>query len=40
MTASIAERKSATGWTPGIPWEQTLLDILDDWRGRVASVLP
>lgn len=31
---------AATGWTPGIPWEQTLLDILDDWRARVASVLP
>ena len=23
------------GWTPGIPWEQTLRDVLADWRGRI-----
>jgi len=31
---------AATGWTPRIPWEQTLRDVLDDWRTRTASVLP
>ena len=23
------------GWTPDIPWEQTLADVLEDWRARV-----
>ncbi|NOZ06029.1 MAG: GDP-mannose 4,6-dehydratase [Chloroflexi bacterium] len=26
-----------TGWAPIIPFEQTVRDILDDWRARVAS---
>lgn len=26
-----------TGWEPSIPFEQTLLDILNDWRGRLAE---
>ncbi len=26
----------ALGWAPAIPWEQTLRDVLDDWRARVA----
>lgn len=25
------------GWTPAIPWEVTLRDVLDDWRARVAG---
>lgn len=33
--ASLAER--ALGWRPAIPWEETLGDILDDWRARVAA---
>lgn len=28
-----------TGWTPGIPMEQTLHDTLDDWRRRVSIPL-
>jgi len=27
--------RSHTGWKPTIPFEQTVRDILDDWRGRV-----
>jgi GDP-4-dehydro-6-deoxy-D-mannose reductase len=26
---------AATGWTPRIPIEQTLRDLLDDWRARI-----
>lgn len=25
------------GWSPVIPWRQTLTDILDDWRGRIEA---
>jgi GDP-4-dehydro-6-deoxy-D-mannose reductase len=25
------------GWTPNIPWQQTLADVLADWRARVAG---
>ena len=27
----------ALGWAPSIAWEQTLADVLADWRGRVAA---
>lgn len=30
--------KNATGWVPEIPFEQTLADTLEYWRGRVADV--
>ena len=26
------------GWTPVIPWKQTLRDVLEDWRGRMGAV--
>lgn len=25
------------GWAPVVPWQQTLLDVLGDWRGRVGA---
>jgi GDP-4-dehydro-6-deoxy-D-mannose reductase len=27
----------ATGWQPEIPIDQTLTDLLEDWRARVAA---
>ena len=30
-----AKIQAVTGWTPTIPFEQTLQEILDDWRDRV-----
>ncbi len=30
--------RNATGWSPTIPVEQTLLDTLDDWRNRVSAI--
>jgi GDP-4-dehydro-6-deoxy-D-mannose reductase len=30
-----AKFKRQTGWEPRIPFEQTLIDILDDWRERI-----
>jgi GDP-4-dehydro-6-deoxy-D-mannose reductase len=32
--------QAATGWTPEIPIEQTLRDLLDDLRARVAREVP
>lgn len=29
--------RAATGWEPRIPFEQTLRDVLDDWRARLAK---
>lgn len=31
---TAAKLQAATGWTPTIPWEQTLRDLLEDWRSR------
>jgi GDP-4-dehydro-6-deoxy-D-mannose reductase len=31
--ASVAHQ--ILGWTPAIPWEQTLADVLTDWRERI-----
>lgn len=38
-----AKLRAATGWQPQIPFEQTVRDILDDWRKRISttqSLLP
>jgi GDP-4-dehydro-6-deoxy-D-mannose reductase len=32
--------RAATGWEPSIPLEQTLLDLLEDWRRRTAALAP
>ena len=38
VTVCDASRlRAATGWEPLIPFEQTVRDILDDWRGRVKA---
>jgi GDP-4-dehydro-6-deoxy-D-mannose reductase len=29
--------RDTLGWAPTIPWQRTLQDVLDDWRGRVAA---
>jgi GDP-4-dehydro-6-deoxy-D-mannose reductase len=29
--------RDATGWTPSISFEQTLRDVLDDWRARIGK---
>jgi len=33
--ASLARK--LLGWAPRIPWEQTLQDVLDDWRHRIVE---
>ncbi len=33
----IDKFRAATGWEPVIPFEQTLTDLLDYWRSRIAS---
>lgn len=37
VLGSAARLTADTGWTPVIPIEQTLRDLLDSWRSRVAS---
>lgn len=29
--------REVLGWTPATPWHQTLRDVLDDWRRRIAA---
>lgn len=29
--------RAALGWSPAIPWDQTLRDVLDDWTARVTA---
>jgi len=35
LQGDISKFTNATGWTPTIPFEQTLQDILEYWRGRI-----
>jgi GDP-4-dehydro-6-deoxy-D-mannose reductase len=35
LQADVTKFKQATGWEPQIPFEQTLLDLLNYWRARV-----
>jgi GDP-4-dehydro-6-deoxy-D-mannose reductase len=35
LLADSAKFAELTGWRPTIPFEQTLGDLLDYWRGRV-----
>jgi len=34
-SGNAAAARDALGWVPAIPWEQTLADVLADWRERV-----
>jgi GDP-4-dehydro-6-deoxy-D-mannose reductase len=34
---NAARARELLDWMPVIPWEQTLRDVLDDWRGRVGT---
>jgi GDP-4-dehydro-6-deoxy-D-mannose reductase len=34
LVGSAVKLHAATGWTPKISWDQTLRDLLDDWRAR------
>jgi GDP-4-dehydro-6-deoxy-D-mannose reductase len=35
LWADYTKFREATGWEPTIPYEQTLLDLLNYWRERV-----
>jgi len=35
--ADCSRLRAATGWQPEIPFDQTLADVLDDWRHRVRT---
>jgi len=37
LWADASKFQKATGWEPRIPFEQTLRDLLDYWRARVAT---
>jgi len=36
LVGDASKIRAAVGWRPEIPFDRTLRDILDDWRGRVA----
>jgi nucleoside-diphosphate-sugar epimerase len=35
LVGDMTKLTKATGWAPTIPLEQTLADVLADWRDRV-----
>lgn len=37
LVGDAGKLRAATGWQPEIPLEQTLRDVLDDWRQRVSE---
>jgi GDP-4-dehydro-6-deoxy-D-mannose reductase len=37
LVGDNAKLRAATGWSPTIPIEQTLADVLADWRARIAG---
>ena len=37
LLADISKFQNQTGWAPEIPLKQTLADLLDYWRARVAA---
>ena len=37
IVGDVTRLRAATGWTPLIPFEQTMDDLLGYWRGRVSS---
>jgi GDP-4-dehydro-6-deoxy-D-mannose reductase len=37
LVGDATRLNAATGWLPAIPLDQTLRDVLDDWRARVAA---
>jgi GDP-4-dehydro-6-deoxy-D-mannose reductase len=38
LLGDISKFQAATGWAPRIPFEQTMLDLLDYWRQRLARM--
>ena len=37
IVADCSSLRERTGWEPEIPFEQSLLDVLDDWRQRIQN---
>jgi GDP-4-dehydro-6-deoxy-D-mannose reductase len=37
LCGDSSKLRALTGWTPQIPLDETLCDVLDDWRARVAE---
>jgi GDP-4-dehydro-6-deoxy-D-mannose reductase len=37
IAADCSRLRECTGWEPEIPFEQSILDVLDDWRERAVS---
>ena len=35
--ADCRRARSLLGWSPNVAWQQTLRDVLDDWRTRIAA---
>lgn len=35
LTGDVTKFKQATGWEPQVPLEQSLHDVIEEWRGRV-----
>ena len=37
VSSDAGRARARLSWAPAVPWERTLRDVMEDWRGRIAA---